>query len=109
MSTPPSITKDDAGIRDNHDPAICHFCRNKIGERHDAKCVCFTKTVTIRLVAEYPIEVPNFWDKGNIEFHRNEGSWCATSAIDELDALFGDGSDTCACESFTFTLKEDRA
>lgn len=39
------------------------------------------------MVAEYEIDVPSFWEKSNVEFCRNDGSWCANNAIEELQEL----------------------
>lgn len=57
------------------------------------------------MVVEYDIEVPASWGKYNIEFHRNEGSWCASNALDELAELCGD--DGCLCNHAAFELVTD--
>lgn len=47
------------------------------------------KTAKVRMVVEYDVWVPDSWDKHDVEFHRNEGSWCADNAIEELQGLSG--------------------
>ena len=59
-----------------------------------------TKRVKIRMIVEYDVEVPAHWDKRQIEFHRNDSSWCASNAIEELEAL--DGENHCICQYTTF-------
>lgn len=87
--------------RPNRMDGTCFYCYEPIGGLHKDDCVCFTKKVKVRAIIEYEIEVPNFWGKGNIEFHRNEGSWCSSNIIEELEAL--DKKDClCGCTTFEF-------
>lgn len=99
----PIVKKEDerpAGKGSGH----CFYCPSKIGKPHAKDCVLYTKTVTIRMIIEYPIEVPNAWDKDRIEFHRNESSWCVNNAIDELQEL--DKENGCFCGVTKFELVE---
>lgn len=48
-----------------------------------------TKTVRIRATVEYDIEVPVEFTKESIEFHRNEGTFCADNMIEELQENAG--------------------
>lgn len=73
----------------------CFYCQSPIGSNHKQDCVLVKKKVTVRMTVEYEIEVPAYWDKDDVEFHRNEGSWCADNAIDEL-SKYG-GEDGCIC------------
>lgn len=57
------------------------------------------KTVIVRMTVEYPVDVPSDWEKYDIEFHRNEGSWCASNAIDELQEL---GDCICSYTEFAY-------
>lgn len=42
------------------------------------------KTVRVKATVEYDVQVPESMTKADIEFHRNEGTWCADSLVDEL-------------------------
>lgn len=78
----------------------CFYCSEPVGGWHKADCVRFTKKVMVRAIIEYEIEVPDFWQKENIEFHRNEGSWCTDNMLDELEAL--SESEGCLCHCVRF-------
>ena len=54
------------------------------------------------MTVEYEIEVPADWDAAQIEFHRNESSWCSNNAIQELEKLFGRDDVPCICDATTF-------
>lgn len=93
---PPLVKQSDeapAGKGSGH----CFWCPSKIGTPHAAECPCWTKTVTIKMTIEYSIDVPHSWTKDQIEFHRNEGTWCGDNAIAELEALEG-----CLCSYAKF-------
>lgn len=85
-------------------PDKCCWCPSKIGEPHDAKCVIPQKLVTVRVTVEMEIDVPRWWDKRQVEFHRNDGSWCASNWIDELVELDNSG---CICDITKFEVIED--
>ena len=80
----------------------CFYCGQMIGADHREDCVLIHKKVKVRMIVEYEIKVPAHWDKELIEYHRNEGSWCASNAIDELEAAFGDESKRCMCDAAKF-------
>ena len=45
------------------------------------------KTVWVRWTIEYPIEaLGEYAEKDHIEFHRNEGTFCNDTVLDELQA-----------------------
>lgn len=79
------VAPNDASMSDR---AKCRHCGAPLGAEHVADCVCRQRTVVVCMAIEYVIEVPEHWDADNIEFHRNESSWCAGNAQSELDALF---------------------
>lgn len=81
----PLVTKDDDGIRPAGKPDECFYCGAKVGEHHHYDCVTVTKTVKVKATVEYEIEVPLFWKKDNIEFHYNDGTWCADNIVNDLD------------------------
>lgn len=76
------------GVRPAGKPDECFYCRNKSGEQHKADCVIRKRTVVVKMTMEYVIAVPEDWDVSNIEFHRNESSWCANNAREELTKMF---------------------
>lgn len=65
----------------------CFYCQKKMNEQHNSECVLWEKTVLIRMTVEYPVKVPHFWSRDNVEFHRNEGSWCGDNVLQELEEL----------------------
>lgn len=69
----------------------CVYC-NRDGE-HDLGCISVKRKVRVRMTIEYEIEVPASWGKEAIEFHRNDSSFCAGNAIEELELL----NDGCLC------------
>jgi hypothetical protein len=80
----------------------CFYCGQPIGTEHKGDCVLINKKVNVRLTVEYEIEVPAHWGQDQIEFHRNEGSWCSSNAISELESAFGDESEHCMCNAAEF-------
>lgn len=79
------VAPNDASISDR---AKCRYCGAALGEEHVNDCVCRKRTVVVRMQIEYVVEVTEYWDADNIEFHRNESSWCAGNAAEELAGLF---------------------
>lgn len=78
---------------------LCCYCQQPYGGTHKVGCVMRQRTVTVRATIEYVIAVPEDWDADQIEFHRNEGSWCADNLLDELKA---DGDKGCLCHRTSF-------
>lgn len=64
----------------------CFYCQRPVGELHDLGCVLRLRRVVVRMTVEFPVEVPDSWTAEDIEFHRNEGTWCATNVLPELEA-----------------------
>lgn len=87
------------------DDEHCFYCGRPIGAEHKSNCVLVYKKVKVKLVVEYEIEVPSRWNKSDIEFHRNDGSWCASNLIQELETL--DESEGCLCNIATYECGED--
>jgi len=75
----------------------CFYCQQLMGDEHKVDCLLIQKKVKVRMVVEYEIEVPAHWDKGDIEFHRNDGTWCTNNAIDELQSLVVDNDEEISC------------
>ena len=65
----------------------CFYCQVPIGSEHRYQCVLLQRKVKLRYSFEIEVEVPHAWDPHGIWFHRNEGSWCADNALDELKRL----------------------
>ena len=98
------VTKEDerpAGKGSGH----CFYCPSKIGEEHAKECVLRKRKVIIRLAVEYPIEVPESWTKEQIEFHRNESSWCKDNALDELKEFIKQNG--CLCDKADIEYVEE--
>ena len=82
----------------------CFYCNELIGSNHKLDCVLVQKKVKIKMTVEYEVDVPSSWNKENIEFHRNEGTWCSNNAIDELETAF---EKTCMCGTTKFKYIKD--
>lgn len=63
----------------------CFYCGQPIGEEHIDTCVLVRKLVKIRATIEFEARVPAHWDKGDIEFHRNESSSCKDNFVRDLE------------------------
>jgi len=97
------VTK--AAMRPASDKEECFYCHQAIGQEHKADCVLVMKKVKVRLVIEYDVNVPSDWNKENIEFHRNHGSWCGDNVLDELSDLAV--KDGCLCGKAHFEYLGD--
>ena len=63
----------------------CFYCRENVGAQHKTDCPIRSRTVLAKVSFEVLLEVPEFWDKGNIEFfYSGEGSHCASNILDIL-------------------------
>jgi hypothetical protein len=95
----PIVTNNDPGFRPAGQNDHCFYCKQRIGTPHKETCVIVVKTVKVRYTIELEIEVPYFWDQHNIEFHRNEGSWCANNCVQDIEAYIVklDTSNSCLC------------
>lgn len=96
----PLVAPNDNGIRPAGKPDECFYCRSKVGVPHKPDCVSVTKKVWVRYSFQLEIEVPHSWTEDDLEFHHNEGSWCANNSIDELTEAFRGDGQACACASF---------
>lgn len=82
----------------------CFYCREPVGGRHKETCVLVKKRVRInvQVALSYEITVPANWTADDVEYHRNEGSWCADNALSEFAELGG-----CLCGSMTTRFLRD--
>ncbi|MEX5630913.1 hypothetical protein, partial [Pseudomonas marginalis] len=78
-------------------PDECSWCKQKIGEEHLFECVTQTHKVKVRYIFEIEIDMPVSFTKENIEYNRNDGTWCADNAIDELKKA---SENNCLCSVF---------
>lgn len=106
----PLILADDDGIRPAGLPDACFYCGGKVGDPHDSECVTLKRKIKVRYIFELEIEVPHHWTKDDVLFHRNDSSWCANNALDELDpheVEVSPGLFTgCLCSGFTCEVIE---
>lgn len=65
-------------------PGECFYCWKSVGEMHEFDCVIPQKKVRVRFSIDYEVSVPFSWNKRNIEFHRNESSWCQLNGWREI-------------------------
>ena len=83
-------------------PGRCFYCHREIGEPHEETCTLVRKKVLVRLTVDYEVVVAAGSTKEEVEFHRNDSSWCMSNAINELQELFGDKGKDCLCPHATF-------
>lgn len=100
----PIVAENDDGIRPNGSPDQCIYCQQKIGQPHRRDCVTISKIARVRYAFEIEVEIPHRWGKEEFEFHRNESSWCADNAFDDIEGHMGDD---CTCECFRAEFIED--
>ena len=104
----PLILKNDNGIRPNGQPDECFYCQQKVGQPHKIDCIILTRTVKVKYSFDIEIEVPYSWNAEDIEFHRNDGSWCANNALKELNKFAKkiDIEGECFCNYFKAKVLE---
>ena len=89
----------DNGPRPAGDPGECFYCRRKAGDLHAVTCVCRKQTVVIEYTVRVCVEVPAYWREHEVEFHRNDSSWCATNLIAELAEAYDRDDGPCLCSN----------
>lgn len=87
----------DFGIRPAGPPDRCFYCDRKKGEQHKKDCVIRQRTVVIRTTFEYTISIPEDWLPDMFEAHRNEGTWCGTNGLHEIEELLERIDSVCLC------------
>lgn len=78
---------------------VCFYCRRNIGQEHARDCVCVRKRVLLGFVAKmgervlgegtWEIDEPHAWDAHDIEFHKNESSWCLNNFLSAAEGGYG--------------------
>lgn len=75
----------------------CFYCGRAIGNYHAIDCATVRRTVTVKATITYEIEAPSTWTPEDIEHHRNEGSWCSSNIVYEIQDLVGEGEEIERC------------
>jgi hypothetical protein len=83
----------------------CFYCLQEVGSFHKHDCVLVKKKLRVRVVIEYLTEVPAYWNKEAFEFHHNDGTWCKSNLIKELQEF--DYEVGCLCHCAQFEMLED--
>lgn len=84
------------GIRPAGDPDKCFYCGESRGGTHKEDCVIRERTIVVKMSIEYTIAIPEFWTKEQLEFHRNQGTWCSDNGLLEIDN-FLERTNDCGC------------
>lgn len=79
------VTK--AAMRPVTDAEECFYCKRLIGADHKEDCVLLNSKAIVTATITYEIDVPAFWTKADIEFHRNEATWCSDNMLNDLEQL----------------------
>jgi hypothetical protein len=116
----PRVLPNDDGIRPAGRNGECFYCHQKIGQPHDETCVTVQCLVLYSVwangkqVGTYKSHEPWHWDSYDMESARNESSWCASNAIDDIEwtdadakerALFLD-QESCCCSLLEFKFEK---
>ena len=64
------------------------------------------RKVKIRCTLEYEVEYPGTFDDEGVLFHRNEGSWCASNIIEELQSMDNEEFN-CLCDKAVFEIVKE--
>lgn len=83
------------GVRPAGKPDECFYCHAKVGEQHKEDCVIRSRTVNVDFTIHMVMDVPEFWDEAQINYHYNDGSWCASNLLNRL--AIREHSDRCLC------------
>lgn len=102
------MVRADLGPRPAGPADECFYCHRTVGDQHAPDCAIRNRMVIIRATVEYPIRVPEDWNEGNILFHRNEGSWCSSNFIAEVERV-DDEMEGCLCGHAEFSYVREAA
>lgn len=98
------FTVTEKAMRPASNARACFYCHQSIGAEHKDDCVLVMRPVRIRATIEYVVHEPAGWGKKEVEFKRNEGTWCASNIGPELDAYIEEHP--CICDGTTFEFIE---
>lgn len=96
MSRPVVTMKNVAPITKAAGKNECTWCGASVGLPHKDECVVPKRVVTLEVTFRVPMPVPQSWTPDQIEFHRNESSWCASNWLHDLERFCGDQRCLCA-------------
>lgn len=82
--------------RPNGKDCECFYCHAKVGEQHKEDCVIRSRTVNIDFTVHIVMDVPESWDEDQINWHYNEGTWCASNLLSILEDR--EDTDMCLCD-----------
>jgi hypothetical protein len=68
-------------------PNRCLYCKQPIGSLHLEDCVCRDRTVMVRMTIDICIKACESDTVEDIKFFLNEGSWCSSNIIDDLQRV----------------------
>ncbi len=80
----------------------CFYCHSKIGTEHKKDCVIRERIIKLRMTTDIVIDVPEFWDEEQINFHFNESSCCVSNILDKLEERDENHRCLCDCTSFEY-------
>ncbi|WP_143322725.1 hypothetical protein [Clostridium sp. HBUAS56010] len=78
-------TVTETSTRPAGEPDRCFYCGRLLGEQHKDDCVIKSKTVVVDFTVRTVLSVPESWDENQINYHYNDGTWCADNLLNELD------------------------
>lgn len=103
----PVIKKNDYGIRPAGKKDECFYCHSKIGEQHKKDCVIVCKKVKLKATIEFVLDVPNHWEKENILYHYNNGTWCSDNLLNYLENWKDNHKNECLCRYTKIEIAEE--
>jgi hypothetical protein len=86
----PAVLPNDEGIRPAGKPDQCFYCGRRVGQSHVYDCVTVTSLVRFAVLlngtrmGHYDRHSPHHWTTHDREFQLNEGSWCASNAMETI-------------------------
>jgi len=89
-------TVTESSTRPAGEPDRCFYCGRLLGEQHKDDCVIRSKTVVVNFTVRTVLSVPEHWDNEQVNFHYNDGTWCADNLISELSRRSEDVR--CVCD-----------
>jgi hypothetical protein len=93
-----------ADVRPARPDGTCFYCRQPLGSEHKPDCVIASRTVVLKAQMEVVVSVPRDWTAEQIEFHRNDSSWCGDNLLREMGAWAASDKDHCACATLKMSF-----
>lgn len=76
----------DDGVRPAGPSTHCFYC-DVLKGGHDDSCVLVKRTVVLSMTVEYVVDLPRSWTVEDIEFHRNESTYCKDNEVDYISRM----------------------